>query len=105
MRCTSNSPMWTHVNNIWPDFAIDPRNLRLMLAIDGINPFAQRSYTWSTWPVMIMILNLPPWLVTKKFFILLTLIISSPTTPPSENFDVYLVLVLDELLELWRIRA
>ena len=103
IRCALDSPMWAHVNNTWPDFAPDSRNLRLMLATDGINPFAQRSCTWSTWPVMVMILNLPLRLATKKFFILLTLIISGPTAPRSKSFDIYLALILDELFELWRI--
>ena len=98
MRCTADSPMWAHVNNTWPNFVVDPQNLRLMLATYGINLFAQRSYTLSTWPVMIVILNLPPWLATKKFFILLTLIISGPTAPPLENFDVYLAPILDNCL-------
>ena len=78
MRCAADSPMWAHVNNTWPHFVVDPQNLKLMLATNGIKHFAQRSCTWSMWLVMVMILNLPPWLATKKFFILLTLIIYVP---------------------------
>jgi hypothetical protein len=56
----------------------------------------------STWPILIVLYNLPPWLATKKFFINLTLLISGKESPTSENIDVYLQPLLEELLELWR---
>ena len=56
-------------DNRWPDFSQDPRNMRLGLALDGMNPFSDQSTKWSTWPVFLINYNLPPWLATKSFFL------------------------------------
>lgn len=79
MRNVADSPAWRHVDEQFTDFAGDARNLRLILSADGVNPFSFKTTTWSTWPVLIFIANLPPWAMTKKFFILLTLLISGPS--------------------------
>ncbi len=46
--------------------------------------------------------NLPPWLVTKRFFVILSLIISGPENVKVANFDVYLEPMIEELKELWK---
>ncbi|RVW26101.1 hypothetical protein CK203_114946 [Vitis vinifera] len=35
LRHPSDSPSWKLVNHIWPDFASEPRNLRLAISADG----------------------------------------------------------------------
>jgi hypothetical protein len=45
--------------------------------------------------------NLPPWLCTKKFFILLALLIPGKQFVTSEHLDVYLEPLVEELLQLW----
>jgi len=49
--------------------------------------------------------NVPPWLCTKKFFVLFTLLILGKESMTSEVFDVYLEPpgepLIEELLELW----
>jgi hypothetical protein len=35
----ANSEAWAHIDSTWSDFAIDPRNLKLGLALDGVNPY------------------------------------------------------------------
>ena len=84
-----------------PSFAEDPRHVYFALAADGVNPFKQNRSTWSTWPVLLLNYNLPPWLTTKKFFVMLALLISGHKSVTSEVFDVYLEPLLEELLELW----
>jgi hypothetical protein len=79
-----------HINATWPDFATDPMHIQLGLAIDGFNPFGDKSSSWLTWPVMFLNYNLPPWLVTKRFFMIISLIIPSPENVKVANFDVYL---------------
>ncbi|XP_074322988.1 uncharacterized protein LOC141659944 [Apium graveolens] len=39
MRHPADSPSWRNIDYRWPSFASDPRNLRLVLGTDGINPF------------------------------------------------------------------
>jgi len=45
--------------------------------------------------------NLPPYLVTKRFFISLTMIIPGPKSPSEHNIDVYLQPLVHELKKLW----
>ena len=75
MRSVVDSKAWDHVNNMWPWFAKEERNVRLGLALDGVNPFKNQSLSHSTWPVIMLNYNLPSWLVTKNFFMMLALII------------------------------
>ncbi len=35
----ADSKAWAHIEATWPDFASNPRNVRLALATDGFNPF------------------------------------------------------------------
>ncbi len=97
VRHVPDSKAWEHIDATFPNFANEPRNVRLGLATNGRNPFGEKSNTWSTWLVLVLNYNLPPWLVTKKFLLLLSLIIPSPDSVKSNNFDVYLALVLEEL--------
>jgi hypothetical protein len=99
MRVPADAPAWKHIEDTWPEFKVEPRHLRLGLASDGVNPFGMRSTSWSTWPVVIVNYNLPPWEATKKGNILLSLLI--PGKHKVKNMDVYLEPLVEELLELW----
>jgi hypothetical protein len=56
---------WKAFNSSYPNFALDLRNVRLGLASDGFNPFGNMSSSHSTWPVMLVPYNLPPWMCMK----------------------------------------
>ena len=99
MRTPADSPAWQHIDLKWPEFKKEPRHLRLGLAMDGVNPYRLRSTTWSTWPVVLVNYNIPPWLCIKKGHLLLALLI--PGKYKVKNMDVYLALVVDELKQLW----
>ena len=104
MRSVVDSPAWKHIDNdvAFDNFGTEKRNMRLALALDGVNPFKLSNTNWSTWPVLILIYNLEPWFVTKKFFISLCILISGKRSPHDGNIDVYIRPLLDELKELWR---
>jgi hypothetical protein len=70
-----NSKAWKHIQQKFPDFVVDPRNVHLGFVVDGVNPFKLTWSKWSMWPVMLLHYNLPPWLMFKFFFILFTLLI------------------------------
>jgi hypothetical protein len=53
-----------------------------------MNPFVERSSKHSTWPVILTIYNLPPWLMQKRKYILLTILVSGPTQPGVEMEDM-----------------
>jgi hypothetical protein len=102
MRMVPDSPQWRYVDTNWPEFGADPRNIRLGLAADGVNPFAEKRSNWSTWPICLINFNLPPWLATKKHFLILALLIPGPESVTAENIDIFLEPLVDELMELWQ---
>ncbi|KAL5564647.1 hypothetical protein UlMin_027811 [Ulmus minor] len=100
MRHPVDSPAWEAINAKWPEFSLEPRNLRLGLAADGINPYKNLSSTYSCWPVMLVLYNLSPLLCMKDDFTLLTLLIPGPRQP-GNDIDIYLQPLIEELKELW----
>jgi hypothetical protein len=77
----------------------DSRNVRLGLTPDGFNPFGNMSTSHSTWSVMLVPYNLPPWMCMKQTSFILSQVISGPSSP-GMDIDVYLQPLIDELLEL-----
>ncbi|KAL3692888.1 hypothetical protein R1sor_006539 [Riccia sorocarpa] len=75
MRLVVDSPSVQHVEQTWPEFRRDPRHLRFGLASDGVSQYGVKSSSHSTWPVVLTNYNVPPWLASKKGFLLLALII------------------------------
>ncbi|XP_040361753.1 uncharacterized protein LOC121049185 [Rosa chinensis] len=100
MRHPADGSAWKDFDISYPDFAQDPRNVRLGLATDGFNPFGNMSLSYSMWPVVVVPYNLPPWMCMKKAFSMLTLLIPGPISP-GRDIDVYLRPLIDELKELW----
>jgi hypothetical protein len=102
MRSVADSPARKHVDEVIdPSFAHEVRNLRFGLALDEVNPFRHNNTQHSTWPILMVIYNLPPYLVMKKFFIQLCILISGKQSPTTENIDVFLHPLVDELKLLW----
>ena len=56
----------------------------------------------STWPILLILYNLPPWLCLKSPYWILLLIIPRPKSP-GNNIDVYLQLLINELKLLWKV--
>ncbi|XP_057803523.1 uncharacterized protein LOC131018837 [Salvia miltiorrhiza] len=102
LRHPANAPAWRLVDNKWPDFGNEPRNLRLALAADGMNPHNMMSSNYSCWPVVLVTYNLPPWLCIKRRFMMLSLLIFGPKQP-GNDIDVYLAPLIDDLKELWEV--
>ncbi|CAN6556468.1 unnamed protein product [Malus baccata var. baccata] len=102
MRHPLDSPAWKHLDNLYPDFALEIRNVRLGLASDGFNPFGKMRNDHSTWPVVLSVYNLPPWMCMKQPNLLLSLLIPGPRSPGKE-IDVYMRPLIDELNELWEV--
>jgi hypothetical protein len=96
-----DSPQWKFVDEHFWDCTADPRNLRLDLATDGINPFFEKQSTHSTWPVMLLNYNVPPWMTTKHYFIILSFIIPRKRSVTTEHFNTFIEPLVDELELLW----
>ncbi len=88
---------------MWPNFTKNPRNLCFALVMDGMNPFGDFDPKHSTWPILLFMYNLPPWLVTKIFFVMLSFINPTKESDKNANIDKYIAPLIEELQELWKI--
>ena len=68
----------------YKDFGGDPRNVRFGMSTDGMNPFGNMSSKHSTWPVILFMYNLPPWLCMKKKYIMMSMLIQRPKQPGND---------------------
>ncbi|XP_074293337.1 uncharacterized protein LOC141620334 [Silene latifolia] len=98
----SDSEAWKHLDKMFPEFASEPRNVRLGLCTDGFKPYGQFGKNYSCWSVILTPYNLPPWLCMKKPFMFLSLIVPGPKNP-KKNLDVYLQPLIEELKDLWEV--
>ncbi|XP_074353359.1 uncharacterized protein LOC141692428 isoform X1 [Apium graveolens] len=100
LRHPADSPQWRTIDRKFPEFGQEARNLRLRVSADGMNPYRTLSSQHSTWPVLLTIYNLPPWLCMKRKYIMLTLLIPGPKEA-GNNIDVYLQPLIEDLKLLW----
>ena len=111
MRHTADSPQWNFVHTeLEPEagndmFGRDPRDIHLGLAVDGMNPYSEKRNTQSLTLVIVFNYNLPPWMVTKKYFVMLCLLIPTNLSLTGLNFDVFIQPLVDELQQLWSRRG
>jgi hypothetical protein len=68
------------------------------MSTDGMNLFMNSS-THSTWPIVLTILNLPPWLCNKQKYIMMLGLIKEPQQP-GNDIDTYFRHVVEDLKEL-----
>ena len=101
MRHPSDGEAWKHFDRTHPDFAAEPRNVRLGLCSDGFAPYVQASGSaYSCWPVIVTPYNLPPEMCMTKPYMFLTCVIPGPHSPKA-GIDVYLQPLIDDLKKMW----
>jgi hypothetical protein len=64
-----------------------------------MNPFGEMRNPHSTWPVIMCIYNLPPWLYQKRKYLLLTTLVSGPKQV-DVNIDVFLEPLMEDMQKL-----
>lgn len=101
VRSVVDSKAWAHVSLLDPTFQVESRNIHLGLALDGMNPFSDMLLRYSVWPILLLNYNLPPWLTTKRFFVMMSILIPGRESCNSSNIDVYLEPLVKELQSLW----
>ena len=92
-----DSKAWKHTDAIYPEFGSPKRNVRLEIALYGVNLYSNQSLSHLTWQVVLLNYNLLLWLVTKSFFLMLVLLIPRKDRITLENIDVYLAPFIEEL--------
>ena len=102
MQSIVDSKQWRFIEENFPSFSRNSRNIRMGLALDGGNPHSLQSSKHFVWPMMIVLYNLPPYLLTKSFFICLTMIKPRPKSPFEDTIDIFLQPLVHELKKLWK---
>ena len=65
---------FSEIEGKWAYFKDEPRNVRLSLVDDGVNPFREIRSIYSVWPIFVINNNIPPWMSIKREHIMLTMI-------------------------------
>ena len=94
IRMPADGTAFRDIEEKWPHFKEEPRNLRISLAADGVNPFAQMKSSYMVWPIFVINNNIPPWLSIKREHIMLSMIIPGFI---DENCFIYNVVVASHL--------
>lgn len=71
LRHPADSQAWRTIDEQFPYFSEDPRNLRLGISADGVDVNSGTRHH-SVWLVLSVIYNLPPWLCMNRKFIMLS---------------------------------
>jgi len=75
LRMPADGSAFQDMEEKWPHFKEEPRNVRLSLAADGVNPYAEMRSIYSVWPVFVINNNIPPWMSIKREHIMLAMIV------------------------------
>ena len=59
----------------WPHFKEEPRNLRISLVAYDVNPFAEMRCAYTVWTIFVINNNIPPWMSIKREHIMLEIIV------------------------------
>jgi hypothetical protein len=74
--------------------------MHLRLCKNRFNSFKSFAASYSCWPVILSVYNLPPWMCMRSKFIFLSTVILDPNSP-RQNIDVCLCSLIDKLKQLW----
>jgi hypothetical protein len=99
MSHPTDSEAWKDLDRFDPEFARDPRSVRLGMSMDGFHPHNNNSSLYSCWSVFIMPYNLPSNKCLKQYFIFLALIIPGPKEP-KKQMNIFLCPLMEEMKEL-----
>jgi hypothetical protein len=84
MSHPADDKAWQALDRFDPEFAWDPRSVRLYLSMDSFQPHSTDSSPYFCWSIFIMHYNLPPNKCVKQEFIFLALVIPDPKKPKKQ---------------------
>lgn len=94
-----DSSKWKKIDRLFSEFGNEPRNLRLGLSTNGMNPYGSLSSIRSIWPVLLVIYNLSPRLCMKQMYKMLSMLISGSKQLENDS-DICLRPLIEDLKEL-----
>jgi len=97
----SDGKQWKRFDTMFPnEFCDEARNVRFTLSTNGMNPFGDLISSHTTWPVILTMYNLPPYIRQKHKYLLLTMIISGPRQL-GNDIDVFMEPLIEDMKILW----
>jgi hypothetical protein len=81
-------------------FGLERRNIRFALSTNGMNPFGENGTVHITWPVILIMYNLPTWLCHKRKYLMLSILIQGPKQA-GIDIDVFLEPLMEDMAKLW----
>jgi len=100
LRHPADSLQWKNIDKEFPKFGKESRKLRFGLVTDGMNPFGNLCSNHSSWPVLLVIYNLPPALCMKCKYMMLSMMFFGPKQL-GNDINVYLNPLIEDLKLLW----
>jgi hypothetical protein len=97
----SDGEAWQALDRFDPEFARDPRSVRLGLSMDIFTPYTNNSTSYSCWSVFMMPYNLPPNKCMKEGVLFLALIVPGPKELVTK-INVFMQPLIEELKVLWQ---
>ncbi|XP_026458565.1 uncharacterized protein LOC113359090 [Papaver somniferum] len=95
-----DSSQWEKMKLKFLLFAAEGRNVWLGISTNGFNPHGVRTLSWSCWPVILVVYNLPPSICMKFEFQMMTLLIPGRKLQ-GQDIDVVLRPLVKTLKKLW----
>ena len=91
----SDGEAWTRFDEIHREKALEARNVRVVLATDGFNPYGMAAAPYTCGPMFVIPLNLPPGVCFQRQNVFLSLIIPRHL---GNNMGVFMEPVIGELV-------
>jgi hypothetical protein len=100
IRHPADGTQWKMFDLQYPEFLAESRNMRFALSTDGMNPFGENRTVHNTWPVILVMYNIPIWLCHKRKYLMLSILIQGPKQADID-IDVFLEALMEDMMKLW----
>ena len=95
-----DSPAWREAYASTGQFEGDSRAVAFAMCTDGVNPYSQNRISYSMWPIVMTLLNLPRRIQYSFSSLFLVGIVPGTGTKEPQSLEPYLEIVVDEILAL-----
>jgi hypothetical protein len=90
---------WKKFDLQYPEFSAESGNIRFALCSDGMNPFGENRTVHNTWPVILVMYNIPTCLCHKRKNLMLSILIQG-LKQAGIDIDVFLEPLMEDMAKL-----
>jgi hypothetical protein len=96
----ADGTQWKFFDLQYPEFTAESRNIWFALSTDRMNPFDENRTVHSTWPIILVMYNIPTWLCHKRKYLMLSILVQGPKQA-GIDIDVFLEPLIENMVKLW----